>query len=110
MIFEAAIGVARETPVSGSAASGPGYCRCRYAQSVVDGCGRGPRVVRGGHVTSSGQPRCFRRLRRLAAAWPQATWTIEDAGGLGAPPTERLRRHRLRTITRDSVSSLPAAT
>jgi len=33
----------------------------------------------------------FRRLRRFAAAWPQATWAIEGAGGLGAPLTERLR-------------------
>jgi transposase len=33
----------------------------------------------------------YRRLRRFTAAWPQATWAIEGAAGLGAPLTERLR-------------------
>jgi hypothetical protein len=27
----------------------------------------------------------YRRLRRIAAAWPQACWAIEGARGLGAP-------------------------
>jgi hypothetical protein len=33
----------------------------------------------------------YRRLRRFAAAWPDARWAIEGAAGLGAPLTERLR-------------------
>src|SRR4051812_24493577 len=32
----------------------------------------------------------YRRLRRFAAAWPQARWAIEGAVGLGAPLTTRL--------------------
>ncbi|URM99082.1 transposase [Actinomadura madurae] len=32
----------------------------------------------------------YRQMRRFAAAWPQATWAIEGARGLGAPLTARL--------------------
>jgi hypothetical protein len=42
-------------------------------------------------------PRCGCRsvrrgwqLRRFAERWPQASWAIEDAGGLDAPLTARL--------------------
>jgi transposase len=32
----------------------------------------------------------YRQLRRFADRWPQASWAIEGAGGLGAPLTARL--------------------
>jgi hypothetical protein len=32
----------------------------------------------------------YRALRRFAKRWPQASWAIEGAGGLGAPLTARL--------------------
>ena len=31
----------------------------------------------------------YRALRRFAERWPQASWAIEGAGGLGAPLTAR---------------------
>ena len=35
-------------------------------------------------------PAGYRQLRRFAERWPQASWAIEGAGGLGAPLTARL--------------------
>jgi transposase len=35
-------------------------------------------------------PAGYRQLRRFADRWPQASWAIEGAGGLGAPLTARL--------------------
>ncbi|MFL6116971.1 MAG: IS110 family transposase, partial [Catenulispora sp.] len=32
----------------------------------------------------------YRQLRRFARRWPDATWAIEGAAGLGAPLTARL--------------------
>jgi transposase len=32
----------------------------------------------------------YRQLRRFASRWPQASWAIEGAGGLGALLTTRL--------------------
>jgi hypothetical protein len=32
----------------------------------------------------------YRALRRFAGRWPQASWAIEGAGGLGAPLASRL--------------------
>ena len=40
----------------------------------------------------------YRRLRRFAAAWPDARWAIEGAAGLGAPLAERLREDDLAVI------------
>ena len=35
-------------------------------------------------------PAGYRQLRRFAGRWPQASWAIEGAGGLGAPLATRL--------------------
>ncbi|MBV9648827.1 MAG: hypothetical protein JO296_01645 [Pseudonocardiales bacterium] len=35
-------------------------------------------------------PAGYQQLRRFAERWPQASWAIEGAGGLGAPLTARL--------------------
>jgi transposase len=32
----------------------------------------------------------YRQLRKFARRWPEATWAIEGAVGLGAPLTSRL--------------------
>lgn len=40
----------------------------------------------------------YRRLRRFAAAWPQATWAIKGAAGLAVPPTERLRAEGIAVV------------
>jgi transposase len=37
----------------------------------------------------AGSPAGYRRLRRFADRWPQASWAIEGAGGLGAPLAAR---------------------
>jgi transposase len=40
----------------------------------------------------------YRALRRFARHWPNASWAIEGAAGLGAPLTERLRADQITVI------------
>jgi hypothetical protein len=48
----------------------------------------------------------YRRLRRFTAAWPQATWAIEGAAGLGAPLTERLRVEGISVVDVPSAAAV----
>ncbi|TDB88854.1 hypothetical protein E1264_10175 [Actinomadura sp. KC216] len=45
----------------------------------------------------------YRQLRRFAAAWPQATWAIEGARGLGAPLTARLTGESITVLDVEST-------
>lgn len=49
----------------------------------------------------------YRQLRRFARRWPDATWAIEGAMGLGAPLTARLAEDGIEVL--DGRPSLPAA-
>lgn len=40
----------------------------------------------------------YRQLRRFADRWPQASWAIEGAGGLGAPLTARLSEEGITVV------------
>ena len=40
----------------------------------------------------------YRQLRRFARRWPNATWAIEGAGGLGAPLLARLTGDGLEAV------------
>ncbi|MGO9100743.1 MAG: IS110 family transposase [Mycobacterium sp.] len=40
----------------------------------------------------------YRALRRFAHQWPNASWAIEGAAGLGAPLTARLRAERIEVV------------
>ncbi|MDQ4033373.1 MAG: IS110 family transposase [Actinomycetota bacterium] len=40
----------------------------------------------------------YRELRRFADRWPQASWAIEGAGGLGAPLTARLSEEGITVV------------
>jgi hypothetical protein len=40
----------------------------------------------------------YRALRRFARRWPNASWAIEGAAGLGAPLTTRLRADDIEVI------------
>jgi transposase len=43
-------------------------------------------------------PAGYRQLRRFAERWPQASWAIEGAGGLGAPLTARLSEEGITVV------------
>ncbi len=43
-------------------------------------------------------PAGYRQLRRFADRWPQASWAIEGAGGLGAPLTARLSEENITVV------------
>jgi transposase len=40
----------------------------------------------------------YRQLRRFADRWPQASWAVEGAGGLGAPLTARLSQEGITVV------------
>jgi transposase len=40
----------------------------------------------------------YQQLRRFAERWPQASWAIEGAGGLGAPLTARLSEEGIAVV------------
>jgi transposase len=82
---------ARQTDVNDIEDTGAHGDRDRSAQGVLDRCsGRRVAAIRG-NDPSPRQPRRLPCTATLRQPWPDPTWAIEGASGLGAPLTTRLR-------------------